>query len=181
METQDAINLLTPTHTLSPKVEAFAKKLRQASYVSGGLFVIFGIAAFLFALIIRSRNETISARRDSLTRDISSYTPLEGLLVSTKERAVVVGKLLGASADWGKVFSNVESVSASPPLASLSLDPKKKMTMTIKAATVEELFPILAATVSQVEAKNMLSVQIVSLQLDGENGTTLVLSFVPVL
>lgn len=180
MEMSENINLLTATTKLSPGWERAVSSLQRAAILVAGLFLLLsalGTGAYLFG---RARYQGTVTTRDNARKQVDSFLSLEGILRSVKERVGVASKIVEGSTLWSTVLTRVDQMVPAPFLASITVDQKGKMTLTIKTAAIEELLPVIRAIVSEVENKHVVSAEMNSFQFHPEGGSTLVVSFVPV-
>lgn len=181
MNTDSAINLISPRAKLPDSVVRVSESLARISLVSLASFFAVSVLVGFSHWALNSTVTALSVRREKLAREVTTFAQTETLLVSLRDRVKLAEKILGSQVPWVETLERVNGFAPSPMLASVSVDEKRRVVLTIRASTLEENFPLLTALVAQVEAKRIIAPEVVSFALDKDGITRLVISFFPVL
>lgn len=181
MNEQTSINLLRPQAKLPTKFSTISESLQKISVTSLIVFLVVGIVVAAMYFIMQMRFSTLVTRRDQMRTKISTFAQSEALLVALQERVRVVDKLLSSQVDWAATVERMNQLAPPGVLASVAVDGKQRVVMTITTDSIEALFPVLSAIISDVDAKRILSPTMVSFQLYQDGVANVIVSFFPVI
>ncbi len=181
MNTDSAINLISPRAKLPDSVIRVSKSLARISLVSLVVFLVVSLLVGFFYWTLKKRVEVQRVRRDQLAREVTTFTETETFLTAVRDRSRLADKILGSQLPWWQTLERVSLFAPPPMLASISVDEKRRVVLTIQASALEENFPVLTAIVGDVELKRIIAPEVVSFTLDKDGKSRLVISFFPVL
>lgn len=181
MDPENSINLLFSRAKLPDSMSAVLERLQKASTVSVALFLVVSLLLGSFYFFGRSRFIPLVERRNREINRLTDLVVTETLLLATRERTQLIGKLIAGRIDWSAALDRIGTIAPFPALSSVSVDGKRQTVLTVETKTIEEIFPILTELITHVEEKKILSPQIVSFQMEKDGTAHLVVSFFPVL
>lgn len=178
---EGSINLISPQTNVPGDVSRVLESLQRVSSISLVVFLVVSVAIGSIYLVMRASFESSRTRRDQLRSQVSALADTEALLVALRGRLKVADKILTSQVSWGQAIGRITQLVPSPKLSSVAVDEKHRVVLTIQTSSLEDNFPILTALVADVEAKRILSPEIVSFQLDKDGISHLAISYYPVL
>ena len=178
---ESSINLISPQRTETSETSRIAESLQRISSISLVVFLFVSVAIGAIYFAMRVRFESSRIRRDQLRREVSALADTEALLVALRDRLKVADKILTTQVNWALAIGRIAEFAPSPTLASVAVDEKHRVVLTIQTSSLEDNFPILTALVADALAKRILSPEIVSFQLDKDGISHLAVSYYPVL
>lgn len=179
MSSSSDINLLQSKTVLPPQLAAIEGRLRQASYMSLAILLVAGVLVGVTYLFFQNQKRVLEETRTQLIRKINAQSQKEGFLVAVRERLGVVDKVLAYQLPWAQIMDTIKTIALPPKLNAISVEEQNKVTLSVKADSIEETLNMVNAIVAGVEQKKLRNPQLVSFQLEKDGSVQLMFSFVP--
>ncbi len=174
---QNTINLIRTKTSSSPQLEAIEASLKKTGYVGliGFLSVSFVlVVVYLFFFQEKNRLQTI---HESLTNQLIANSQKEAMYVSIKDRTNIVSKALTSQRPWTQLLDQITSFVQPPTLSDISVDDQGKITMSIKADSVDSMLQVINGIIAETQNNEIVNPQLVSFQLGKNDSIQSTISF----
>ena len=155
--------------------------LKKVSF--GGLvaLILSTVAVGGIFFYLRSQKDQLDRTKTTLSQSIQQNTNKEGLLLSIKQRVVIVDKIIGTQNPIGSLFDTLGIVVSPSQLTALTLDEHAEAVLTIHVKSIDDVITIVDSLLKAVQEKHARAPKLLAMTLTRDGTIEVSLSFVPVL
>ncbi len=144
------------------------------------IFIVSGILAGGVYSYLKIQYDRLATARQELSQIITQNALKEGLLFSIKQRTALITKIMGIQQPVGRVFDMLTSFIPPGQMSDVSVDDKNNVTLSIRAASIDEVISITDVLIKQATAKQIRAPQLISLKFGTTGDIDVGLSFIAV-
>ncbi|MCX6792343.1 MAG: hypothetical protein NT149_04905 [Candidatus Gottesmanbacteria bacterium] len=174
------INLIPIKQEESPQTGMAIALLRRLSFWALVIFIVSGIAVGGMYYYMQIRYEQLVKTKQELSQIVSQSAAKEGLLASVKQRTALIAKIMGVQPPVGNVFDMLVSFVSPGQITGVSVDEKHTVSLSIHAASIDEVISITDTLIKQTTAHRVRAPQLVSLTFGRTGGFDIGVSFIAV-
>lgn len=172
------INLLKAKTLLTPQMLLIEEQLRKSSLIFLGLLLVVGMFFGVGYLILRQKYEGLFQKRQAAKVAIAGEIRKEGLLMSIKDRLVLVKKVLDSQESWPEVLVLTARIMGGKN-TSFSINGKREIGLSIKTDSLEEAFIVVDQVLTEANAKTLVKPVLDGVQYQKDGKVNLSLTFTP--
>lgn len=170
MNSLNTINLLKGSAVLTPEQVILEERLKKLSTIIASVVGVFTLLIVIVFLIFLQRQSMLIDQKSTLIRRISLQAEKEVLVNSIKERLNLIQLVSAKEPPWQTIVESVFAIALPPNLASVSVGNKNDLSVTVGAATIEEVKTIIDKVIELSQEKR-ISKPVMSSLAVAENGT----------
>ncbi len=174
----NSINLIPATIENTPEFVGVYELLRRISYGGLILFIASGLITGGVFAYLSARQTNLLTQKDSLTATINQYSIKEGLLLTAKQRVVVIDKIVAGQKDFSKLFGTVGNIVSSGQLVSLSLDDTNRVVLVAHVNSLTDAITVVDTLLKTAESHMLTRPELIAFSLSKDGGFDESLSFV---
>lgn len=174
------INLIKAQTEVSPEILFLEKKLRTASYIGTGAFLILSMIFAGIYFFLSTRVSALKNEEARLTTGITKSLVKEELYLSFKDRATLVSKIVREQTPLGMVFESIRRVAPAPLLSAFSMDAKNTVSASVTVNTVEDLMAVVTRVVSETKNQRIKNPVLEGISIDRSGLLKMTVSYIAV-
>lgn len=174
------INLIQTKPEESPQTRIVTTFLQRLSLWALTVFIASGIAVGGMYYYLKVRYDQLVITHRDLSQIITQNATKEGLLASVKQHAALITKIIGVQQPVGNVFDMLTSFVSPGQMSDVSLDDKNKVSLSIHAASIDEVISVTDTLIKQTAENRIRAPQLVFLRLAKTGGFDVGVSFIAV-
>jgi hypothetical protein len=171
------INLIRTKTSSSPQLEAIEGSLRKTAYIALVAVCSVGLIIGIVFFILFQEKTYLETSKQNLQREVTKNIQKEGMYRSIKDRISTVKQVMGNQKQWSQSLDRIMVFVSPPVLSDFSVDDLGKITISLKAESVDSILTTVNGLVSEAKNKRIVNPQLLSFQIGKTGSITATISF----